>query len=79
LIEVRYGRSTRYRLSAGSAYLIHHILSGRPGFAFPANVAPQIVHHDFGAAAREQERMRASKTFAGTGDYCDPILQIDWH
>jgi hypothetical protein len=72
-IVVRHGLAAR-RLD------LRHDLVGR---GMPATLAidraARIVHHHLGAAAGQQQRMRAAEAIAGTGDDGDAIVEADGH
>src|SRR5258707_9261710 len=47
--------------------------------AFAVDGAARIVHHHLGAAAGQQQRMRATEPVAGAGDDGDAIVEADAH
>ena len=77
-IVVRHGLAAR-RLDLG-----HHLVGGgmvaAPTLQRPAvDRAARIVHHHLGAAAGQQQRMRAAEPVAGAGHDGDAIVEADCH
>jgi hypothetical protein len=72
-IVIRHGLAAR-RLDLGN-----HLVGGGMIAAFAVDGAARIVHHNLGAAAGQQQRMRAAQPIAGAGHDGDAIVEADCH
>ena len=79
LLEVRDIGAVGHRLAAGFADFLDHGFGRGQRSAGAVARAAEIIDHDFGAAARQPQRMRASKTIARAGDDGDASVKPDCH
>ncbi len=79
LLEIRDVGAVGHRRAAGfSDFLDHGFGRGQRSAGAVAGAA-EIIDHDLGAAARQPQRMRASKTIARAGDDGDASVKPDCH
>jgi hypothetical protein len=79
LLVVRDIGAVGHCLAAGLFDFLDHGFGRRQRAAAAVTRAAEIVDHDFGAASRQTQRMRASKTVARAGDDGDASVESDGH
>ena len=79
LLVIRDVGSVGHRLAAGLPDFLDHGFGRRQRTAAAVTRAAEIVDHDFGAAARQSQRVRASKPIARAGDDGDASVKPDCH
>ena len=79
LLEIRDVGAVGHRDAAGFADFLDHGFRRRQRSAGAVARAAEIIDDDFGAAARQSQRMRPSKTIARAGDDGDASVKPDCH